>query len=66
MPTAWEMLWADLETRRPVLFVDVAAAGWNGYDKFPVARYPQLAAYLVQHYRPVETRQGVVIYRRVQ
>ena len=66
MPTAWEMLWTDLETRRPVLFVDVAAAGWNGYDKFPVARYPQLAAYLVQHYRPVETRQGVVIYRRVQ
>jgi hypothetical protein len=64
LPAAWDMLFADLEARRPTLFVDAAAAGWDGYDKFPVARYPRLSAYLEQHYHPVETRQGVVIYRR--
>jgi hypothetical protein len=64
LPAAWDMLFADLEARRPALFVDTAAAGWDGYDKFPVARYPRLSAYLEQHYRPAEARQGVVIYRR--
>jgi hypothetical protein len=64
LPAAWNMLLADLEARRPALFVDAAAAGWDGYDKFPVARYPRLQAYLDRHYRPEETRQGVVIYRR--
>ncbi|HEX7598240.1 MAG TPA: hypothetical protein VF518_08500, partial [Polyangia bacterium] len=54
LPTAWKMLFADLESRKPALFVDTAAAGWNGYDKFPVTRYPHLATYLHQHYRPVE------------
>jgi len=40
------MLFADLERRRPALLVDAAAAGWNGYDKFPLARYPRLRAAL--------------------
>jgi hypothetical protein len=65
LPAAWEMLFADLEARRPSLFVDAAAAGWDGYDKFPVTRYPRLQAYLDRHYRPVETRRGVVLYRRL-
>ena len=50
MPDAWEMLFADLERRRPALFVDAAAAGWDGYDKFPIARYPRLRAYVDAHY----------------
>ncbi|HEX7599709.1 MAG TPA: hypothetical protein VF518_15940, partial [Polyangia bacterium] len=66
LPSAWELLWADLESRKPALFVDAAAAGWNGYDKFPITRYPRLATYLRQHYRPVETWSQVVIYRRVR
>ena len=61
---AWDMLFADLETRRPALFVDAAAAGWDGYDKFPLARYPRLAAYVAAHYAKVEQIRGVVIYRR--
>jgi hypothetical protein len=65
LPAAWEMLFADLEQRRPALFVDAAAAGWDGYDKFPLARYPRLRAYVDQHYRPVEVRAGVVLYRRL-
>jgi hypothetical protein len=66
LPAAWDMLFADLEERRPVLFVDAAAAGWDGYDKFPLARYPRLRSYVDQHYRPIETRTGVVLYRRVR
>ena len=61
---SWDMLFADLEARRPVLFVDAAAAGWDGYDKFPIARYPRLAAYVAAHYALAETVSGVAIYRR--
>jgi hypothetical protein len=63
---AWEMLFADLEQRRPALFVDAAAAGWDGYDKYPIARYPRLADYIDNHYRRLESRAGVVLYRRLR
>jgi hypothetical protein len=63
LPAAWEMLFADLEQRRPTLFVDAAAAGWDGYGKYPLARYPRLRAYVDRNYRPVEVRTGVVLYR---
>ena len=65
LPAAWDMLFADLERRRPALFVDAAAAGWDGYDKFPIARYPRLRAYVDHNYRQVEVRAGVVLYRRL-
>jgi hypothetical protein len=65
LPAAWEMLFADLERRRPALFVDAAAAGWDGYGKYPLARYPRLRAYVDDHYRPVDVRAGVVMYRRL-
>jgi hypothetical protein len=66
LPAAWKMLFADLEQRRPALFVDAAAAGWDGYGKYPLARYPRLRAYVDQNYRPVEVRAGVVLYRRLR
>ena len=66
LPAAWQMLFADLGQRRPVLFVDAAAAGWDGYGKYPLARYPRLRAYVDQNYRPVEVRAGVVLYRRLR
>jgi hypothetical protein len=65
LPAAWDMLFADLERRRPALFVDAAAAGWDGYDKFPLARYPRLRAYVDRNYRPVDIRAGVVLYQRM-
>jgi hypothetical protein len=65
LPAAWDMLFADLDGRRPALFVDAAAAGWDGYDKFPLARYPRLRSYVDRYYRPVETQAGVVLYRRL-
>jgi hypothetical protein len=64
LPVSWTMLFEDLEQRRPALFVDAAAAGWDGYDKYPISRYPQLAAYLAGHYRQVGVVDHVVIYRR--
>jgi PAS domain S-box-containing protein len=65
LTVAWTMLFADLDRRRPTLFVDAAAAGWDGYDKYPLTRYPALRAYVERHYRPVDTLSGVVIYRRL-
>jgi hypothetical protein len=66
LPAAWDMLFDDLERRRPALFVDAAAAGWDGYDKFPLGRYPRLRAYVDRHYRAVEVHTGVVLYRRLR
>ncbi|HXT96571.1 MAG TPA: hypothetical protein VN853_09735 [Polyangia bacterium] len=65
LPAAWQMLFDDLERRRPALFVDAAAAGWDGYGKYPLARYPRLRAYVDLHYRPLEDPAGVVLYRRL-
>ena len=64
LPVSWDMLFADLEQRRPVLFVDAAAAGWDGYGSLPLTRYPRLQAYLQTHYRRVEQVEGVSLYRR--
>jgi hypothetical protein len=64
-PVRWQMLFDDLEQRRPTLLVDAAAAGWDGYGKYPLARYPRLRAYVAAHYRPVEVDAGVVLYRRL-
>jgi hypothetical protein len=64
LPISWTMLMDDLERRRPALVVDAAAAGWDGYDKFPIARYPRLAAYLAGHYRKIGEVERVALYRR--
>jgi hypothetical protein len=69
-PARWQMLFDDLEKRRPALLVDAAAAGWDGYGKYPLARYPRLRDYVDQHYRPIAvpagaSEAGVVLYRRV-
>jgi hypothetical protein len=65
LPAAWKMLFDDLERRRPELFVDAAEAGWDGYGKYPLARYPRLRDYVDRHYRPLEASAGVVLYRRL-
>ena len=65
LPASWQMLFEDLDSRRPELFVDASAAGWDGYDKFPIARYPRLLDYLRVHYRHVATSADVQIYRRL-
>jgi hypothetical protein len=62
--SAWDMLFDDLDRRQPRWFVDAAAAGWDAYGPFQVARYPRLAAYVAAHYRERERVAGVVVYER--
>jgi len=66
LPAAWDMLIADLDQRRPRLFIDAAAAGWDGYGKYPLARYPRLRDYVARYYRAVEAPAGVVLYERTR
>ena len=62
---SWPLLMTDLEVKRPVWILDTASAGWKGYGKFPIARYPELAAYLGSYYRAKGAIQGAVLYRRI-
>jgi hypothetical protein len=66
LPAAWDMLFADLDRRRPALIVDAAAAGWDGYGKYPMSRYPRLRKYVDAHYWPAGVSAGVVLYRRLR
>jgi hypothetical protein len=66
LPAAWDMLFSDLERRRPTLFVDAAAAGWDGYGRYPMGRYPRLRAYVERNYRLADVRAGVALYRRLE
>lgn len=67
---AWPLLYQDLQTRRPTMILDTAAAGWKSYSKFEISRYPEFQAYLKAHYRPVNNRrpaalEGATLYRRI-
>jgi hypothetical protein len=62
---AWPLLLDDLEHRKPALILDTAAAGWKGYGKYPIARFPEFAAYVSAHYREAERIDGAVLLRRI-
>jgi hypothetical protein len=57
-------LFEDLEIRRPEWILDTASAGWKGYGKFEIGRYPDFARYVAQHYRPAGTIRGAGLYKR--
>jgi 4-amino-4-deoxy-L-arabinose transferase-like glycosyltransferase len=65
VPGAMALALEDLRRRRPAVVVDTAAAGLKSYGRFPIARYPSLAAYLSAHYRQDADAEGVPLYRRV-
>jgi hypothetical protein len=62
---SWPLLMTDLEVKRPVWILDTASAGWKGYGKFPIARYPEFAAYLGSYYRAKGAIEGAILYRRI-
>lgn len=62
--SAWNMLFDDLERRRPRFFIDPSPAGWDGYRLFPLTRYPRLQAYVRKHYMERDVVAGVIIYER--
>jgi hypothetical protein len=61
---AWPLVLEDLGRNRPALVLDTAAAGFKSYGKFPIARYPQLAEYLSNHYQLDAPIGGVAVWRR--
>jgi 4-amino-4-deoxy-L-arabinose transferase-like glycosyltransferase len=64
-PDVWPMLQSDLAENPPALIVDTAAAGWSDFSMYPMSNYPVLAQLVADHYRPMATVDGVVIYARV-
>jgi 4-amino-4-deoxy-L-arabinose transferase-like glycosyltransferase len=64
-PDVWPTLQSDLEKNPPALIVDTAAAGWSDFSMYPMSNYPVLAQLVADHYRPMATVDGVVIYARV-
>jgi hypothetical protein len=65
VPEAMGLALQDLDSRRPVLIVDTAAVNLKSYGKFPISRYPALAAYLLAHYVRAGDAEGVPLYRRI-
>jgi 4-amino-4-deoxy-L-arabinose transferase-like glycosyltransferase len=63
-PGGWEQLFADLDRHAPALFVDTAPADLHGWSRYPLTRYPALAAYVAQHFERDAVVDGAVIYRR--
>lgn len=62
---AWQMLFSDLDLRRPSLIVDAAAAGLDRWQGHEIAVYPRLAAVVASRYRRVANVAGADIYELV-
>jgi 4-amino-4-deoxy-L-arabinose transferase-like glycosyltransferase len=56
---------ADLEERRPELFVDTATGDLHHWSLFPLHGVPRLEAYVREHYRLEATPGGIAVYRRM-
>lgn len=59
VPGAMETLLRDLQATRPAFIVDCSAGPNRHWQKYPPERFPALAAFIDQHYVPVETAQFV-------
>jgi hypothetical protein len=64
VPEAWDMLEADVATRRPRWFVDASPGDVGHYGKFAPAHFPRLAAILERDYVPVATIAGMRVLER--
>ncbi|HEX4956347.1 MAG TPA: glycosyltransferase family 39 protein [Thermoanaerobaculia bacterium] len=71
VPGAWDILMRELEATPPVLIIDTSPGDHRTWAKYPVRKFPRLAAYLERHYEPVAAlpdRKGrtyYVVYRRL-
>jgi hypothetical protein len=61
--THWNWLMADLERSRPAVVADFSPTGLSHWDRFPLARFPRLQAWVAREYVRSATIDGVVIYR---
>lgn len=60
----WNWLMADLTRKKPTYILDTAPAGLSNWQYFPLRHYPRLQRFVNHQYEPVESIEGVAIYRR--
>src|SRR5262245_8840272 len=60
----WRWLMADLRRNEPTYILDTAPARLKMWEYFPLKDYPQLERFVRRRYDPLETIDGVQIYRR--
>jgi hypothetical protein len=60
----WDWLFEDLERTPATYILDTAPAGLYRWDRFPLADYPRLAAYVRGSYELLDTVGAVRLYRR--
>jgi hypothetical protein len=60
----WRLLVGDLERHRATYVLDTAGSGLHRWRSFPVHRFPHLLALLRRDFVPLDTVDGVAIYRR--
>ncbi|MBI3887209.1 MAG: glycosyltransferase family 39 protein [Opitutae bacterium] len=59
VPGTMETLLAELEERRPTFLVDCSAGPHRRFDKYPLAMFPRLNAWVEAHYSVAEPEQFV-------
>lgn len=59
-----ERLLSDLRRRRPDFVVDTAPSGLHGWDRYPLADFPELEAFVHADYAPAAVLDGVWVWRR--
>jgi hypothetical protein len=60
----WRWLMADLRQNLPTYILDTAPAHVKMWEYFPLHDYPQLERFVRRRYEPIESIDGVQIYRR--
>jgi len=64
-PGALQTFLASVRAHPPKLFLDTTPGGVRGYQSYPFTEIPAIAAFVEQHYRPIDTVGGVTIYERI-
>jgi len=61
---AWDLAREDLDRHQPAYVIDLAPGGVREAQHFPIARFPELAAWLARYYRLETIVDGIWLYRR--
>ena len=64
VPVAWEMLWSDLNEKKPVYFIDTSPGNFHQYGKYSLRKFKHLQNYVDTHYRLEQEVAGALLYRR--
>jgi len=64
-PEAWEAFWEDMKINKPDYFVDTSGCHIHGYQKYPIAAYPELASWLSSNYAVDGTPHRCTVFKKV-